>query len=280
MLADVFLNTNTYGKLSDSADTLVIELSDNVIQFGELKSTLNQALYLVNYPVESAIEMSLTEHLMNAVKHFQFSKKQYQHVFVNYATKQFTLCPSNFYSADAARAILEFNVGDVSNQVILIDEVNSEVKLIYAIDEQLKSVLDRLYPQHQVKHSLTLLIKLMMSAEEFVKENILLSVHSDYVEFVVKRDNKFILANQFTIKTQEDILYYLLFVLEQYQFNPLFVAVSVLGNVNADSSLIQSLKKYVKNVRLAKGHKSLNWSEVQGMPQHFYYTLVNRLFCE
>lgn len=280
MLADVFLNTNSFGKLSESADTLVIELSDDAIQFCELNSSQNQPQYLVGYSVESVIEMSLAEHLINAVKHFQFSKKQYQHVFVNYVTKQFTLCPANFYALDTARSVLEFNVGNVNDQLILTDEINSDIKLIYAIDEQLKSMLDRLYPQHQLKHSLTVLSKLMMSAEEFTKENILLSVHSNYMELVVKQENKLVLTNQFAIKTQEDILYYLLFVMEQYQFNPLFVAVSVLGNVNADSSLISSLKKYVKNIRLAKGHKSLNWTEVQGMPQHFNYTLVNRLFCE
>ena len=280
MSADVFLNTNSFGRLSESEDTLIIELSENFIEFCELNSSQNQLLYICNYPVESIIEMSLAEHLINAVKHLQFSKKHYQHVLVNYVTKQFTLCPSNFYSLGNARAILEFNVGSVNGQLILTDEINSDIKLIYAMDEQLKSMLDRLYPQHQLKHSLTVLSKLMISAEEFTKENIILSVHSDHIELVVKQDNKVVLANQFSVKTPEDILYYLLFVMEQYQFNPLFVTVSVLGNVNADSSLISSLKKYIKNIRLAKGHKSLNWSEVQGMPQHFNYTLINRLFCE
>lgn len=280
MLADTFINTNSFGKLSESADTLVIELSEDSIRFCELNSTQNQPLYLITYPVEAVIEMTLAEHLINAVKHFQFSKKGYEHVLVNYVTKQFTLCPANFYSQESVRAVLEFNVGKVNDQLILTDEINSDIKLIYAIDEQLKSMLDRLFPQHQIRHSLTVLSKLILSAEEFTKENILLSVQGNYIELVVKQENKLVLVNQFSIKTQEDILYYVLFVMEQYQFNPLFVMVSVLGNVNTDSSLVSALKKYVKNIHLAKGHKSINWTEVQGMPQHFNYTLINRLFCE
>ncbi len=280
MSADVFLNTNSFGKLSDNADTLVIELSETRIQFCEFNSSQNQPLFLIYYPVEGTIEMTLAEHLINAVKHFHFSKKHYKNVYVNYVGPQFTLCPTNYYKYEDARSMLEFNVGKVNDQLISIDEVNFDIKLIYAIDEQLKSTLDRLFPQHQLKHSLTVLSKLMLSAEEFTKENILLSIHASYIEIVVKQDNKLVLANQFAVKTQEDILYYLLFVMEQYQYNPLIVTVAILGNVNAESSLISTFKKYIKNIHLAKGHKSISWSEVQGMPQHFNYTLVNRLFCE
>jgi hypothetical protein len=280
MSADIYLNTNSFGKLSETADSLVIELSDSRIQFCELNSTQNTPTFVIYEPIESTASQSLSEHLISAFKHFQFSKKRYVNVLINYFDKQFTLCPTNFYNADNLRSMLEFNVGSVENRLIVTDEINSDIKLIYAIDEQLKSTLDQLFPNHQLKHSLSVLSKLMLNAEEFAKENVLLSIHSNYIEVVLKQDHKLILANQFAIKTQEDVLYYVLFILEQYQLNPLFVNISVVGNVDSNSSLMSSIRKYIKNIRLATGHKSLNWTEVQGMPQHFNYSLLNRLFCE
>lgn len=280
MSADIILNTNSFGKRSDKADTLIIEVSENHIRFCEMDAVQNLPLWVVYYPFDSVIEMSPDEHLINAVKHFQFSKKSYNKVLLNSIDKLFTLCPTAFYKADDARSLLEFNVGSVGNRLVLTDDINSDVKLIYAIDEQLKSVLDKLYPQHQLKHSLTVLSKLMLSSDEFSKDGILLSLQNNCIEFVVKQDHKLLLANQYTVKTQEDVLYYLLFILEQYQLNPLFVNVSLMGNVEADAPLIKSLKKYIKHVHLAKGHKLLNWSNVEGMPQHFNYLLLNRVFCE
>jgi hypothetical protein len=97
---------------------------------------------------------------------------------------------------------------------------------------------------------------------------------------VVKQEQKLVLANQFSIKTQEDVLYYVLFILEQYQLNPLTATITIVGNLDSNSSLISSLKKYIKNIRLGLGHKSINWTSVTGTPQHFNYTLLNRLFCE
>lgn len=273
-------NHNSFGQLSDLADGLVIELSDNLITFCEFQFSENNPLYICHYPIENALQYSLSDYLINAVKHFQFSKKSYKHVYINYYTHQFTLCPSAFYNIENNRALLEFNSGEIGSNIILTDDINTDIKLIYAIDELLKSTLDQLFPNHLLKHTLTVLSKLMLSSEEFAKDHIILSIHSNYIEVIVKQDQKLLLANQYSIKTQEDVLYYMLFILEQYHLNPLTTHIKIIGNIDVSSPLINSLKKYIKNINLGMGHKTINWSNLKGMPQHFNYTLLNRLFCE
>lgn len=280
MPADIQINTASFGKVSDSGDSLMIGLSGTGIYFCELKATDNRILFAGSFPFDANVNTTMQEHLINGLKHFQLSKKNYPNVMVNYFDKHFTLVPVNFYDAANLRALLEFNVGPVADKIIVTDDINAGIKLIYAIDEGLKSVLDTVFPGHQLKHTLSVASKLMLSTDELLKENILLSIYDDHIEIVVKQDQKLMLANQFSIKTQEDVLYYVLFVLEQYQLNPLYVTITVAGNVDSNTSLISSLKKYVKQVHLAKGHKTLNWDAVTGMPQHFHYTLINRLFCE
>ncbi len=280
MSADIHTDHSTFGQLSDQADCLIIELSENVIQFCEFQSEQNKPLYIVHYPIDHLINQSPGEHLMNAIRHFQFLKKKYQHVYVNYFDPQFTLCPGTFYKPESSRSILEFNAGTVADKLVLTDDINADIKLIYAIDEILKSTLDQLFPHHQLKHTITVLSRLMMQTEELIKEDVLLVVHANYIEIIVKQDHKLMLANQFSIKTQEDVLYYVLFILEQYQLNPVTVNITLAGNIETTSVLISSLKKYIKNIRLAIGHKNINWSAVNGSPQHFNYTLLNRLFCE
>ena len=280
MSADIHINNSSFGKLSDLADTLIIELSDTLIKVSEFQSEQNKPLFICFYPIENTLTYSLGEYVTIAVKHFQFSKKTYRHVYINYFTPQFTLCPVSFYNPDHNRSLLEFNVGSVPNELVLSDDISTEVKLIFAIDDNLKSTLDQLFPNHQLKHTLTTLSKLMLQSEELIKEHILLNVHSNYIEVVVKQDHKLVLANQFSVKTQEDVLYYVLFILEQYHLNPLTANITITGNLDANSNLITSLKKYVKHIRLALGYKSMDWSHINGAPQHFNYTLLNRLFCE
>ncbi len=274
------VNHTAFGHLSDLADSLVIEISVSLLHFCELQSEQNKPLYVCNYPIENSSSNTLNEHLVIGIKHFQFSKKNYKHVYVNYFNQQFTLCPGAFYNSENNRSLLEFNTGSTSDKLVITDDINSDIKLIYAIDESLKSTLDLIFPHHQLKHTLTVLSRLMLQSEELVKEHIILSIQPNHIEVIVKQDQKLLLSNQFSVKTQEDVLYYVLFILEQYQLNPITVNITLVGNLDTTSSLITSLKKYIKNIHLGLGHKSINWSEITGMPQHFNYTLLNRLFCE
>lgn len=274
------INHNSFGQLSNLADSLVIELSDNYIKFCELQSNEANPLYVCHYPIENDLKHTISEHLINALKHFQFSKKSYKHVYINYFTAQFTLCPNAFYNHENNRALLEFNSGTIGSKFIVTDDVSPDIKLIFAIDEELKSTLDQLFPNHFLKHTLTVISKLTLASEEFIKEHIVLAINSDYIEVAVKQEQKLLLANQYSIKTQEDVLYYVLFILEQYHLNPLTTNIKIIGNIDASSSLILSLKKYIKYINLGVGHKTINWSNLNGMPQHFNYTLLNRLFCE
>ena len=139
MPADIHINLSSFGQLSDIADYLLIDISEKLIQFSEFQSEQNKPLYISQYPIENTLNLSFSEHFINAVKHFKFSKKVYSHVLVNYFNSQFTLCPTTFYSIDSNRPMLEFNVGSVEEKLVICDDINTDIKLIYVIDESLKS---------------------------------------------------------------------------------------------------------------------------------------------
>jgi hypothetical protein len=141
-------------------------------------------------------------------------------------------------------------------------------------------LLNNLFPNHQLKHTQTILSKLFLQEEEFQKDDLLINIHQHCIEIIHKQNGKLVLANQFSVTTEEDILYYVLFVLDQYQLNPLLVSIVLTGNTDSNSSIIKTLNKYIKYIRLATGHKTIQWQALYGMPQHFNYTLLNRLFCE
>jgi hypothetical protein len=119
-----------------------------------------------------------------------------------------------------------------------------------------------------------------MNSKDLSSEDVLLSINESRIKFVVKNNHQLLIANQFSVKTEQDVLYYLLFLLEQYQLAPSSVNVCLIGNVNTTSEVYIMLKKYVKNIRFASGHKNLIYSHIEGAPQHYNYTLLNRLFCE
>lgn len=270
----------SYGQSSDLADMLIIELSSNLMQFCELQSGNFNPLYICSFPLDTSLNKSMSDQLLIAINHFKFSKKKYETVLVNEVNSSFTLCPTSFYKSEDTRILLEFNCGNSDNKLVLTDEINPTIKLVYSMDISLKSTLDKLFPQHQLKHSITVLSRLMLNTEELSKINIIVYVRETVIEVIVKQNNQLILANQYTIKITEDVLYYVLFILEQYHLDPTTVLLTLVGNFESNSEIVVSLKKYVKNIYLSMGHKALKWQNLKGMPQHYNYTLLNRLFCE
>ena len=271
------LKNINYGNQSNNADTLVIDYCENKVSFCEIESNTFKPVFIANYIIA---ENDNNASLLKAINYLDFSKKNYKAVYINYFSEQFTLCPNHFYDETLKKDFLQFNCGSVGTKIILTNDISSNINLIYSIPETLKSLFDQLFPNHQLKHSICVLAQLAINSNEFKNDSILLHINESHIEFIVKQEQQLVLANQFSIKTEQDVLYYLLFLIEQYQLNPLAINVCVSGNLTSDSELYLLLKKYIKNLRLASGHKNLIYTDINGAPQHFNYTLLNRIFCE
>ncbi len=281
MNSDLITSYVSYGKQTSLANNLVINMSDDLISVAQYQSNANDTEFLCAQHVTfNPLEYNAEKAFLGLIKQFNALAKADQKVQVNYFTKQFTLCPTDLYSDESKKKLLEFNVGDIDNQLVGVNDITPDIKLIFAINEILKSTIDQVFPQHHLKHSLCSLAQLALHADEFTKEQIVIEVHQHTMEVVVKNNNKLLLANTYEVKSTEDVLYYVLFIIEQFEFNPLTVGVAVAGNFESTSPIIVTLKKYIKSVKLAKGHKQINWSHLTGMPQHHNYLLLNSVFCE
>jgi hypothetical protein len=266
--------TNTF-----TPDTLIIELSEDALSYCEYHHESNTPISIQNYPIDRN-NISLIEN--EFVRFFNNSNlllKQYSNVYINYSHSKFTLCPFILFSAENARDLLEFNTGNTNESIIKYDFINHDIVCLYSIPESINSSIDKLLPNHKTKHTLSVLCELFLNSEEFKNESVLLVINSSSIDLIIKNKQKLLIANSFNVNSHEDILYYLLFSLEQFELNPLTARLSIAGNIETNNTLALAIKKYIKEVRFASGHKSINWSNLNGIPQHQYYSILNRIFC-
>jgi hypothetical protein len=270
---------NTQNTTVTNADTLIIEISDDEFSYCSFNQHSNTPLFIHNQPIDKNSTQSIEMQFQAFIISSNVIKTSYKDVFINHSNTKFTLCPTVLYSPENTRTLLEFNIGYTSDSVIKTDEINHDIQCIYAIPELLNSTIDKLLPSHKSKNTLSVLCQLFLSAEEFSSESVLLYLYKNLIYIIVKDKHKLLLANTFDVNTQEDVLYYLLFTLEQFELNPLTVKLAIAGNTETNNTLITSVKKYIKEVRFATGNKSIHWENLKGIPQHFNYSLINRLYC-
>ena len=67
---------------------------------------------------------------------------------------------------------------------------------------------------------------------------LLLVVNNKVIEIAAKEKNDLLFYNVFNYDTNEDILYYLLFMMEQFNLSPLLVKLSICGEMQTQDPLI------------------------------------------
>src|SRR5438105_3070802 len=102
------------------ADVLVINLSYygfELAAFTKSPHTITKiAETTFKDPIKHADELS--DAFLHFVDENNLQKQNYKTILVNWAGDHFTLVPSSFYDAEKAKEVLEFNIGEIKNELV------------------------------------------------------------------------------------------------------------------------------------------------------------------
>ena len=223
----------------------------------------------------------LSQYFLQFVNEFDLSKNNYNNIYINWLNKHFTLVPNSFYTADKAKELLDFNIGNIENETVLTNDVLGDVKFVYSIPASFKNTLDKTFPKHDIKHFGYNSIQLFFDHFQLKNADVFLNIHNGSIELLIKKDKQLLLYNMFNTKSDEDILYYLMFSVEQFKLNTLTLKLSIAANRETGDELFKSIKKYIKQVNFVVSDKIIVRKETfESIPHHFYFILLNRLLCE
>ena len=82
--------------------------------------------------------------------------------------------------------------------------------------------------------------------------------------------------NSFNWMVAEDVVYFLIFVLEQLSINPEQASVVLLGNIDRGSNLFELIYRYVKNMEFGRRNVTYKYSPVlDSVAPQSYYPLLS-----
>jgi hypothetical protein len=211
---------------------------------------------------------------------YRLSSIKFKNVHVSILNSYFSLLPEAFAIKDAAKEIIEFSSGlsEIKNTTSVVFK---EVSFTYTFEAEIQSLLERTFRQAVFHHAGSISIALLFANHSLKNSDIFLNFHPGSFELAAKQNGKFCYYNVFSFETNEDILYYLLFMMEQYEFDPLLTRLTLAGQLEVDSELVKSVKKYIRHVSMAVSDKSFSNSFAGlRLPEHFYFSILNQHLCE
>ena len=95
------------------------------------------------------------------------------------------------------------------------------------------------------------------------------------------KENKLNYYNNFSFKTREDFIYFLLSAIENLNLNPEDVDLVLMGEINKGMKSWEMIHRYIRSFRFIEKNENLQYSYIfDELTHHNYYTLFSRIQCE
>lgn len=195
---------------------------------------------------------------------------------------EFTLVPEALFKAGDEEIYFRKNYPVSENLTIRAQHVQSfKLNIVFGIEKDLEKELNHLFQDPQLFHlSQALLAGISMQLKVEAGKQLWLNIRRNKIDIIVSENRKLLLINSYSWQTNEDILYFTLFVCEQLELNPEKFPLTVTGEIENNSALQRLLENYIKSVRIPERPASLAFVLDVDVPFHYYAMLYNLSLCE
>lgn len=260
---------------------LSLFITNNAFIYALSSKNFNDIHQIVHVAFDSYLttKLNLCDKVSFLIANYQLAYVKVETILITILTKDFTLVPESYSKQSDIKDFLIFSTGNLEIKNTQQHTIKN-VKFCYSIEQSLIQYLEKTFNKANIRHSGAINSDLFFSSHSLVKNNLFLNINDGVIELMAKENNELLFYNVFNFEKNEDILYYLLFMMEQFKLNPLNTKLAIAGQIETNDSLILSIKKYIKQVYFAINNSEIKLEgELSNLPQHYYFTLLNQHLC-
>ncbi|MFK7832647.1 MAG: DUF3822 family protein [Winogradskyella sp.] len=265
-------------KINDIKE-LSIQINLNGLSFCILDRTNNTVEFLKTIVFEKKLT---PDQVLNRLKtelgsNTAFSE-DFSDVLVIHQNELSTLVPDALYDEKHKVDYLKFNSKILRNDFITEDivAVNKSVN-VYVPYVNINNYIFETFGAFVYKHASSILIGSILADTEATDESIVyLNVNKYTIEVTVVKNGELQLFNVFEYHSNEDFIYYVLFVFEQLKLNVETTPIELIGNVVIGDERFIMLYTYIRHVRfLDKDYDFVITAETDRRYLHQHYLILN-----
>ena len=261
---------------------LIIQISIDNILVAIKEKAGNKNIAFENYSFQNIYNFDgVADVLETLIKDSKLIKHKYKSAVCVIVNNLSTLVPVALYEEDRIKMYLNFNAELQGDEMILADDLKSmDAKNVFALPLSIKAKLDYLFPNIKYHHASSALIDtLVLQNKNQTGQKLFVHVQPSHLEILLIDGKKLLFYNTFNYHSAEDFIYYLLFVCEQLHLNPETIEVTLLGEIERNSTIFSLAQKYVRKLKFGERNDGALYSyQLQTLPAHYYFTLFNNYY--
>lgn len=259
---------------------LTAQISDYSFSFSVIDWSNSKQLLLKDYRLdEQTRDTTLLGFLEAIFEQNNFLSKPYKKISIGISHNLYTFVPTPLFDSNSAKKYLQLNCKLAENDEVLFAAMkNMSAHCIFAIDKKIKSFFDYQFTGAKYLHQTIILSDAILNNfKNKETQSVIINIRKSDFDTIIIKNKQTELVNTFQFSNADDLLFHLLYVLEQLSINPDKQDVLICGEILKNSSIYERLAKYIRNVHFINRNKNIEYSyKFNEVPEHFYYSLLNQ----
>lgn len=214
---------------------------------------------------------------------YPWLKGPFRSIHIGYEGQKATLIPATLFDASRIMDYLKLNFSITPQEVGAADHLpRFDTHLVYAIPAEVQEAMKEVFPLAKVVHHGSIFMQTvwLISRLRTVVPRVFIHLRDNAFDLMVYDGRQLLYFNTFTYIAPEDIVYFVLFAIEQLNHNPEKIQAILLGNVDRSSNLYELLFRYIKHVDFGRRNEGFRYAPaLSELAPHGYYTLFNFQAC-
>lgn len=263
-----------------SSSSLLIESEFDQLSFAILDKKANQCVGLCSVPMDSsagrmegrdAFQEFITK---NEVLNFSFSSR-----IILMANRECVFIPEEVFREEDKEEYIQSSFGDNYSGKCFSFKL-SELKnyIVFKVPEWLLNLYNDQLSGASIEHSTAYLVDSIYRLSKR-EEKTVIHAHfkRSFFELIIFKKGKMLFYNSFSYQTSEDIAYFIMYALKQWNIE--IDEISVSGVLQPESDELYLLKKYLGDIYVFPEEELLPYPPALDFPSNFI-NLLNPSLCE
>ena len=230
-----------------SRSHLAIEISDKFARFSTFKEGVainNSSCELGEFKKDAK-----KERLKDFVQSHEYLNNDFDEVTLSWSTGRTTLVPNNIFAESGDKELFNlcFSKNDDHGEIDYNRIAEISVVNLYQIPLWVKSYFVVKYPRVVLQHEGSHLVREILQNAFNLK--IILSIKDDSFLLIIAERNELQFYNSFEFQSVEDVLYHLVFVLQQKELTNKEGNLMLIDGVGASQSIIKEFDVQSKKIK-------------------------------
>ena len=172
-----------------------------------------------------------------------------------------TFVPQNLFNKKQSKLYLSLYHKALETDIVAYDTLEEVEQVnVYSFPESIKNILEEANVNFQYVHYNTLLYRIILnlSLSDQFSNQLFVHFQSQAMDIFLVQQNQVLFQNQFAVTNEDEFLYYLFFVIEQFDLESKEFQITFLGKLAAFENYYKIVKQYHSYTSFADKHKILS----------------------